>query len=107
MRKLFIMFAVAALFVACTPVEYDTFSAIAGTVIDAADQSPISGVAVNLSPSGKSTNTGSDGYFQFDDLDADQYTITVQKSGYQTNRKTITAVAGETENIAIPMTKLK
>ena len=39
--------------------------------------------------------TGSDGLFEFLELSPQQYTITVQKADYQTNRKTITAVVGE------------
>lgn len=99
------LFAVAILFAACETVEFDNFSTITGTVIDADTQSPISGVNVNLSPSGKNAITGNDGYFQFVELDVLQYTITVQKTGYATNRKTVTANPGETEDIVITMKK--
>lgn len=105
MKKLLILFAVVLLFAACETVEYDTFSTIAGTIIDAEDHTPIEGVSVVLSPSGKNAFTGSDGYFQFSELDAQQYTITAQKSGYATNRKTVTANPGETEDIVITMKK--
>jgi hypothetical protein len=38
-------------------------------------------------------------------LDAQQYTITVQKDGYSTNRKTVTVFAGEKTEASIPLTK--
>lgn len=90
---------------ACDKVTYDTFSNVTGQVVDNATHEPIDGASVNLSPTGRSTFTGSDGYFDFQELEAQQYTITVQKTGYNTNRKTINAVAGETENITITLEK--
>jgi DNA-binding winged helix-turn-helix (wHTH) protein len=60
---------------------------------------------VVLSPGGKTKTTGSDGRYEFQDLDAAQYTITVQKNGYQTNRKTVTAVSDEKTEANIPLTK--
>ena len=99
MKKVLLTIAMAALFAACSPVEYDHFSTITGTVIDDEDQSSISGVSISLNPSGKSTFTDNNGYFQLVDLDAQSYTIQAQKTGYQTDRKTITDVAGETESV--------
>lgn len=95
----------AAMFAACSTVEYDTFATLTGTVVDAEDQSPIGGVSVTLTPSGKSTYTGNDGYFQFQDLEAQTYTILVQKSGYTTNRKAVATAPGETENVVVTMQK--
>ena len=86
-------------------VEYDTSAAIEGTVIDFEVSSPISGAIVNLSPSNRSTITDSAGCFQFTKIESGQYTITVQKTGYQTNRKVITAIAGETVSVALCMDK--
>lgn len=84
----------------------DTVVTITGTVVDAGDQSAIGGATVSLSPSGKSTYTDDNGYFQFLDLEApQQYTIQVQKSDYKTYRKTISADVGQTENITIPLEK--
>ncbi|MBO5819159.1 MAG: carboxypeptidase regulatory-like domain-containing protein, partial [Bacteroidales bacterium] len=43
--------------------------------------------------------TGSDGLFEFNDLDAIQYTVSVQANGYATDRKTITVIAGELQRV--------
>lgn len=106
MKNILMTFALATLFAACTPVEYDTFATITGTVVNADDQSPIDGATVSLSPSGKSAYTDDNGYFQFVDLDApQQYTIQVQKSGYKTSRKTVGLEMGESVNQIIPLEK--
>ena len=89
----------------CEPVTYDTFCTISGTVIDLDTGDPVQQATVTLSPSGYNTYTGSDGYFEFLDLDAQQYTITVQKTGYVTNRKTISTVAGSVKEIKLTLQK--
>lgn len=86
--------------------EYDIFGAINGVVIDADTQEPLNGATVNLSPSGKTAITGGDGIFRFEDLESMQYTVTVQKSGYDTDRRTVNVGAGETAEITIMMLKL-
>ena len=94
----------ASLLSACSPIEYNAFSSIAGTVINAEERIPISGASVVLRPSGKISSTDSVGNFQFGDLDAGQYTIQVRKDGFQTETRTVTTFANEIENIVIPMT---
>lgn len=87
------------------PVIYDTFCTISGTVIDVDTGDPIPQATVTLSPSGMNTYTGSDGHFEFLDLEERQYTITVQKTGYQTNRKTVTTIAGGTVDVSLTLKK--
>ncbi len=89
--------------VGCEPVTYDVFATICGTVVDSETMEPIEGVSVILSPSSKNTMTTADGRFEFAELDAVQYTITVQKAGYSTNRKLVNAIAGETVETTITM----
>ena len=86
-------------------VDYDTFCTISGTVIDLDTGDPIQQATVTISPSGMNTYTGYDGTFEFLDLDARQYTVTVQKTGYITNRKTVTTIAGGTVNVSLTMQK--
>ena len=89
--------------IGCEPVTYEVFATVSGTVVDATTMKPIEGVSVQLSPSSKNMVTGADGRFEFAELDAVQYTITVQKSGYSTNRKLVNAIAGETTDVTITM----
>lgn len=86
-------------------VEYDVFGSISGTVIELDTGDPVPQATVTLSPGGKNTYTGNDGTFEFLDLDARQYTVTVQKTGYQTNRKTVTTIAGDNVDISLTLKK--
>jgi hypothetical protein len=88
----------------CSKKERNLYATLYGLVTDYADNTPISGASVVLSPGSKTQTTGSDGRYEFADLDPQQYTVTVQKSGYATNRKTITAVVGEDAEANIPLT---
>ena len=89
--------------VGCDPVTYEVFATVSGTVVDATTMEPIEGVSVQLSPSSKNMVTGADGRFEFAEVDAVQYTITVMKTGYSTNRKLVNAIAGETTDVTITM----
>ena len=69
---------------------------ISGTVRDYDTHEPIQMAYVTLSPGSKDTYTSVDGQFEFTDLEAQQYSIIVQQTGYQANRKLVTVSAGET-----------
>ena len=97
------MLMALVMMVGCEPVTYDVFATVCGTVVDRETMEPIEGVSVILSPSAKNQVTGADGRFEFAELDAVQYTITVQKAGYSTNRKLLNAIAGETTETTITM----
>lgn len=84
--------------------DYEIFSQINGTITDYQTGVPIENASVVLSPLGISQQTDDTGYYNFEELDAQQYTIIVQKTGYQPNRKTITAISGETINVNIQLT---
>ena len=93
------------IFSGCSKDEHDMFTSLYGVVTDRETGEPVANASVVLSPGGKTKITGSDGNFEFNDLDPQQYTVTVQKSGYQTNRKTVTAVVGEKVEANIPLAK--
>lgn len=97
------MLMALVMMVGCEPVTYDVFATVCGTVVDSETMEPIEGVSVQLSPSSKNMVTGANGRFEFAELDAVQYTITVQKAGYSTNRKLVNAIAGETADVTITM----
>lgn len=105
MKKIkYILSIVAAIMLfSCSSSEYDFFTSIHGTVIDETTIEPMEGVLVSLSPGGVSKTTDAAGYFEFTNLEAGQYTITVQKNGYQANRKTVNTIAGETSEISVTL----
>lgn len=64
---------------------------------------PLEGVSVSLIPSGKNHLTDSTGRFLFEELEAEQYTVIGQKSGYDSDVIHINAVHGGTAYITITM----
>ena len=66
----------------CTEKEEDLKGTIYGTVTDLQNNEPIGGVNVKLKPTGEATLTGSDGSFEFKDLDAKNYTLSFSKAEY-------------------------
>jgi len=90
-----ILLMTAAVCFSCSKTTPDNFGTLFGAITDYATGEPVSAANIVLSPGGKTAVTGSDGHYNFESLDPQQYTVTVQKSGYQTNRKTATVVAGE------------
>lgn len=90
--------------------EYDSSGKISGTVIDMDSGEPIQGALITINP-GNSNNSnvysGYDGYFEFLGLDAKRYDLTVQKTGYGANRKSVTIKAGEYVTVSLVMRKNK
>lgn len=68
------------LYYSCAP--EDLPGSIYGTVVDKATGEPIKSAGVELSPSGLKTVTGSEGQFEFTELDPGKYTLLVTKTGY-------------------------
>lgn len=106
MKRLMRLAAAAALLcgcVACDPTDKQEYGAIYGVVSDLETGETLPNAAVVLSPGGASQMTGNDGRFEFNELEIRQYTITVQKDGYSTNRKTVTVVVNERVEANIPL----
>ncbi|MBF0647845.1 carboxypeptidase regulatory-like domain-containing protein [Dysgonomonas sp. GY75] len=68
---------------------------ISGIIIDAKNGGvPLSGVTVSIGPAGTVT-TGTDGKYLFENLVADEYTVTFTKANYVTITKTVTKASFE------------
>lgn len=105
MKKILLLCLMALpLLLSCSKEEHDSFGSLYGVVSDVKTGNPLDNVTVTLSPSGTTKLTGSDGLFEYNELTPQQYTITVQKDGYQTNRKSLSAVVGEKIEANITMT---
>jgi len=108
MKKIFLLLSCILMLIgcnSCSKTEHDMFSTLYGVVTDHETGEHIANVSIVLSPGGKTKTTGSDGTYEFNDLEPRQYTLTVQKTGYQTNRKTVTAIVGEKAEANIPLSK--
>ncbi len=106
-KTVILLFAALLYFSSCSQIEYDVYGNLQGNVIDVETNLPIEGASVMLTPGGKNAITATDGAFSFTDLDPQQYTVTVQKNGYSTNRKAINVIVSETTQISITMQKME
>ncbi len=79
------------------PVE--TKGGITGTVTEEGSNKPIRAVEVTLSGISQTYKTGDDGKFEIKDLEEKDYTITVTKAGYITNKKQATVKANQITNL--------
>ena len=84
MKKIIYLFVgiilFGGLYYSCAPEELP--GSIYGTVVDKATGEPIKAAGVELSPSGLKTVTGSEGQFEFTELDPGKYTLIITKTGY-------------------------
>ena len=108
MKKILLLCLVALpLFLSCSKEEQDSFGTLYGVVSDVKTGNSLDNVTVTLSPGGITKLTGSRGQFEYTSLEPQQYTITVQKSGYQTNRKSVSVVVGEKIEANISMAPIE
>lgn len=82
----------------------DIYGTISGKVTDASSGNPLPTAQVTLVPGSKTIQTSDDGTFSFSGLEEGQYTVSVQKDGYQANRKNVNVVSGEKTSIIVPLT---
>lgn len=105
MKKILFLAAICLplLFTGCEKRKINTDCTISGYIYDAYTSAPLQGVDVTLQPGYYGSRaTGSDGLYQFDNVEADiQYTIGAHKRGYQYNKKSIKAQPGRNEHIDI------
>ncbi|HIZ85175.1 MAG TPA: carboxypeptidase-like regulatory domain-containing protein [Candidatus Coprenecus stercoravium] len=98
MKKLVIaLSALTAMLLAwsCQDEEFATTGGIYGIISDAETNAPIAGAQVMLSPGNVTTVTGSDGNYEFQNVEEGQFKLSVSSSGYSSNSRQITVVAGE------------
>ena len=81
----------------------DIYGIISGKVTDVSTGEPLNAAQVTLIPGANTIQTSENGEFSFSGLNEGQYTISVQKDGYQSNRKDVTVVSGESTEIVITL----
>lgn len=93
--SIIIILSSVVLFSQCTKKIVDTTGSINGIVTSVETGEPIANVNINLSPSGKTISTGTDGAYEFVNLDPKQYKIQAMHKDYKTDTKTVTVISGE------------
>lgn len=102
------LFVTLLLVVGCTTTieEQEKYGDIVGIVYDNSVGEPISVAQVSLTPGGNSTVTGTDGSFSFNNIEAGEYTITVNKKGYTDGSNKVIVVAGKQSNCNLLMERI-
>ena len=83
-KSLYLFFGIlliCSIYQACVP-DVELPGSIYGVVADKATGEPIKSAGVELSPGGLKTITGSEGQFEFTELDPGKYTLLITKTGY-------------------------
>ena len=106
-KTICLLFSIALLcgiYQACTP-NVELPGGIYGTVLDKESGEPIRNAEITLNPGGKTTVVGSNGTYEFVNLEAGMYTVNVQADGYDHNSKTANVVNGESTACDFHLTK--
>ena len=106
-KTICLFFSIALLcgvFQSCQP-EVVLPGGIYGTVLDKETGEPIRNAEISLSPSGKTTVVGSNGTYEFVNLEAGMYTVNVTADGYDHNSKTANVVNGKSTACDFHLTK--
>lgn len=82
-----------------------TSTAIKGIVKDENSAEPVGDVLLTLFPGGRNAYGDAAGAFMFEGVEAQQYTLTAQKSGYISNRKMLNVEAGQTLTVNMTISK--
>lgn len=94
MRKFLSFLAGTLIAVSCTSPVVDLFGNVYGIITDANTGDPVRAASVIISPGNITTVTGSDGHYEFVDLEEGQYKLQVTAPGYLVNTRQVTALAG-------------
>lgn len=86
-------------------VEPEVFGSMSGTVLDADDNSIVSGAGVTTNPPTNAVLTDNSGKFHFNDIAAGDYVISITKSGYSKGTVSISVKEGRTSEAVILLTK--
>ncbi len=94
---------IAFFFISCAKDIVDVNGSIHGVIKDFNTGALIANCQVSLAPGGKSSVTGSDGVFEFGELEPGTYTVSFSKAGYEEASKTVSVTSGETSSINITL----
>ncbi len=98
------MAAMLLLLGSCKNDPIETTGNIVGFVRDSRTSEPLSGVNITINPTGVSIATGSDGRFEFSNVEAQVYTVLAKKVNYQAEQRSITVKPGEDCELDILLT---
>ncbi len=102
----FVIMALLGLFVSCEPETFNKLGSISGTVIDFHTGEPLDDALITLTPKSKpNIYSGTEGQFEFKEVEEGQYTVAATKTGYEADRTIVNVKAGEIVNASLTMKK--
>lgn len=94
---IFLAFIFTLAITSCSKDEEVTTGTIAGLVTDYSNANrPVAGATLTLNENGQTKTTGTDGRFEFTDLEPKTYTIQAQADEYQATTQQVNVLAGQT-----------
>lgn len=90
--------------VSCTKDVVDTTGNLVGIISDSRSGTFLSGVSVALTPTGKTYTTGLDGKYEFRNIESQEYSVSVSKSGYQSDKRATFVQASQDTNLDFQLT---
>lgn len=97
------LFFALCLLASCTQPIVEVFGSISGYVVDEDTGEAVAGTRVAITPVGLSQVTAVDGEFLFDNLDAQEYTLSIKKDGYQDMSQKVSVKAGMTSVVQVAL----
>ena len=97
------LFFALCLLASCTQPIVEVFGSISGYVVDEDTGEAVAGARVAITPVGLSQVTAVDGEFLFDNLDAQEYTLSIKKDGYQDMSQKVSVKAGMTSVVQVAL----
>ena len=79
----------------CSKDEVEVYGGIYGTIRDALTGTPIYNAEISLSPGQRTTVSGTNGTYDFQNLESMQYSLSVTASGYVYNTRQVNVIPGE------------
>ena len=104
-KQLFLLLLILPLFLGCSKDEVDVMGDVYGKIIDSETGNPIYGAEIILKPGNRTVVSGNDGAYEFVELEAGQYNISVTASDYDFNSRYVEVLPGERVACDILMTK--
>lgn len=99
--KIISLFISLCAFISCTQPVVEVFGSISGYVVSENNGEAVSGARVTISPTGSSQVTAVDGEFLFDNLDPQEYTLSIKKDGYQDMSQKVSVKAALTSTVQV------
>ena len=101
------LFAALFALASCTQPVVEVFGSISGYVVDEDTGAAIGGARVTITPTGSSQVTSTDGEFLFDNLDAQEYTLSIKKDGYEDMSQKVSVKAGVSSSVQVALSPIQ